>query len=116
MGRCSECGAACPHCIAASDFTFLRLAEPIRGKVKRLLAEVGATTNERANRFIGMIAQYEEPTIMKTFRVWDSNGYANSGKDERYFLGILRSAAVAKPMRLESLPPIITYDDEGDEP
>ena len=116
MGHCNECGAACPHCIGASDFTFLRLAEPIRGKVKRLLSEVGATTNERVNRFIGMVSQYEEATIMRTFRVWDAGGYANTGKDERYFLGILRSAAVSKPIKLESLPPFIEYHDEGDEP
>lgn len=112
MGHCTDCGAPCSCCVKRSDFTLLRLAEPVRSHVRRLLDEVGVKTNERTNRVVTAIAQYPDDVIKRTFRIWNNGGYATQGKDERYFLGILRTAAIAKKQKLEPLAPLIEYDEE----
>lgn len=114
MGHCNTCGAPCSHCVEATEVTYLRIPERHRSKVKQLLESVGATTNERVSKVITSVVQYDDAVIDRAFRVWNSGGYSMEGKDERYFLGILRSVAVAKKVRLDSLPPLIEPDDEDE--
>ena len=112
MGYCNHCGAPCSSCTDRTDFSLLRLPVSIREKIGRLLDETGVKTNQRANKLIASVAQYPEPTVLHAIRVWNAGGHAMEGKDERYFLGILKSVSVAKKPRLDSLPPLVTYDDD----
>lgn len=112
MGHCNSCGAPCSHCVAATEVTYLRIPERHRAKVRAMLESVGATTNERVSKVISSVTQYDDATIGRAFRVWENGGYGCEGKDERYFLGILRSVAIAKKVKLESLPPLIEPDPE----
>ena len=112
MGYCNHCGAPCSSCTERTDFSLLRLPVSIREKIGRLLDETGVKTNQRANKLIASVAQYPEPTVLHAIRVWNAGGHAMEGKDERYFLGILKSVSVAKKPRLDSLPPLVTYDDD----
>lgn len=114
MGHCNSCGAPCPNCVAASEYTLMRLKEPIRAKVKKLLEGVGAKTNDRVSRVVASVAQYDDAVVDRAFRIWNSGSYASEGKDERYFLGILRSVAIAKRVKLDSLPPLIEDDYDPD--
>jgi len=115
MGHCNHCGAPCPECVRRSDFTLLRLPEPIRSKVKRLLDDVECRTNKRSNEFISELMQYSLPMIERTFRVWNKGNYAYQEKDERYFLGILKHNATGVKQQLDSLPPIAKYKEEYSE-
>lgn len=114
MGHCSDCGAPCHECMRRSDFTMLRLPQPIREKTRRLLNDVGCRTNKRTNEFITMLVQYTVPEIDRTFRLWNQGGCASSGKDERYFIGILKHNSVGINPVLDSIPPIAPYPKEVD--
>lgn len=112
MGHCTDCGAPCSCCVERSEYSLLRLKQPVRGKVERLLNETGVKTNERATRVISAVAQYDDKVVLRAFRIWNNGGYVMEGKDERYFLGILRSSAISKKPRLDPLPPLIEYEEE----
>jgi hypothetical protein len=114
MGYCNHCGAPCSSCTDRTDFSLLRLSEPVREKVKRLLDETGVQTNQRASKLIAAVAQYPDATVLHALRVWSIGHHAAEGKDERYFLGILRSVSVAKKQKLDSLPPLVEYDELDD--
>lgn len=112
MGYCKDCGAPCPECVRRTDFTLLRLEEPLRKKVKRLLDDVGCRTNSRTNEFISQLMQYTPTEVDRAFRIWNKGGYAFEEKDERYFLGILKHNAVTTKPMLDSLPPVAPYPEE----
>lgn len=114
MGHCPDCGAPCRQCASITEFTFMNVPEELRPSVKRLLKDVGCTTNARANDFISKLLQYEIKLILKCFRLWKDGGCVFKGKDERYFLGILRHNAVGIEPKLESLPPIAVYPKEDE--
>jgi len=106
MGHCNECGAPCPYCSRREDFSLATLDPSIREGVKRLLDELGVTTAQREVEIVSKIAQYPPKVIKRALRIWRAGSYAMAGKDENYFLGIVRRRAVERPgPRLEGLPP-----------
>lgn len=115
MGHCTKCGAPCPHCIAATEITYLRLPEKYRDKIRALLEGVGASTNERVSKVISSVVQYDDLVVERAIRIWNSGSFLAEGKDERYFLGILRSVSVAKRVKLDTLPPLIEPEDTATE-
>ncbi|MHA1662225.1 MAG: hypothetical protein ACTSVR_03105 [Candidatus Thorarchaeota archaeon] len=86
----------------------------MRKKAKRLLDDVGCKTNSRTNEFISGMIQYSPTEIDRAFVIWTQGGYAFSGKDERYFLGILKHNSIDMNPVLDSLPPVAPYPEEVD--
>lgn len=109
MGYCNECGAPCPHCTPRTEFSLLVLDESLRGDIKSLLDDVGCNTEQRQSALVQFIQQYESEVVRRSLRIWKNGGYVLEGKDERYFMGIVKKQAIAKQPRLDDLPP--EYED-----
>lgn len=112
MGRCTACGAPCPHCSERTDYTLLSLDERIRDRVKKLLDDVGCETQQRQDALVTSVAQYSATSVLKALRIWKNGGYVLQGKDERYFMGILRKNVTTKDPVLDDLPPILNPQDD----
>lgn len=111
MGHCNECGAPCPSCSARNDYTLLSLDKSIRSQIKKLLDDVGCQVQQRQDELVRMVAQYSPTSVQKALRIWRNGGYVLEGKDERYFMGILRKNSITKDPVLDDLPPCLNPDD-----
>lgn len=111
MGHCTECGAPCSQCSARDDYTLLSLEESIREPIKKLLDDVGCHIQQRQDVLVTMVAQYSPTAVKKALRIWKNGGYVLEGKDERYFMGILKKNVTTKDPVLDDLPPLLNPED-----
>ena len=111
MGHCNDCGAPCPSCSSRNDYTLLSLDESIRGPLKKLLDDVGCHVQQRQDALVTMVAQYSPTSVMKALRIWKNGGYVLEGKDERYFMGILKKNVTTRDPVLDDLPPTLNPAD-----
>lgn len=113
IGRCSKCGAICPHCAPRNGFTLSTLPESVRGIVREVLDQTSASQAQQ-DRLVMAIAHLDEKYIKRAKRIWDTMGYARKGVGYGYFKAIcLHCAESGSREQLDGLPPLyITEEDE----
>lgn len=108
-GRCSKCGAVCPHCGPRDGFSLKALHESVRTLVGEVLEQVHASQAQQ-DRLVQEIMHLDPEHIKRARRIWDQGGWGKKGKGYGYFKSIcLRCADEAsKDSTLDKLPPLYT--------
>ena len=105
MGICKDCGQPCHYCSPPDRVSILMIPESIRPDVEYMIESLHLTTKQRVDSFINEIQQYPEKKIAQAIRKWRNGGYSSTGKNDRYFFGILRRCCTEREPLLDDLPP-----------